>query len=255
MSIYQRFLTLWSSEFSRAIIFSSAPRKSSCWNAGSNFFSRFKEKKMLLFSFHFWRTVSLGWQVFLLLLPPPTLSIWRMSLVYVQLDKNSVVTPVSVSVIFPLCHWFVAIWLCSASVFFVLSLLASKWVAAYIDVCNQIWTFDEISWIYIKFREISYGFYCFPWHPFLSAHLGLSLRECPATWTLLTSHWNRALFFFPHSSFFVTVIPFAMKKYQNLPQSRSSKQYIINYSCHGIQCCCRISSSWIPDVSCNHRFP
>lgn len=152
---------------------------------------------MLLFSFHFWRTVSLGWQVFLLLLPHPTLSIWRMSLVYVQLDKNSVVTPVSVSVIFPLCHWFVAIWLCSTFIFFVLSLLASKWVAAYIDVCNQIWTFDEISWIYIKFREISYGFYYFPWHPFLSAHLGLSLHECPATWTLLTSHWNRALFFFP----------------------------------------------------------
>lgn len=116
---------------------------------------------MLLFSFHFWRTVSLGWQVFLLLLPPPTLSIWRMSLVYVQLDKNSVVTPVSVSVIFPLCHWFVAIWLCSTFIFFVLSLLASKWVAAYIDVCNQIWTFDEISWIDIKFREISYGFYYF----------------------------------------------------------------------------------------------
>lgn len=161
------------------------------------FFLGLKKKKMLLFSFHFWRTVSLGWQVFLLLLPPPTLSIWRMSLVYVQLDKNSVVTPVSVSVIFPLCHWFVAIWLCSTFIFFVLSLLASKWVAAYIDVCNQIWTFDEISWIDIKFREISYGFYYFPWHPFLSAHLGLSLHECSATWTLLTSHWNRALFFFP----------------------------------------------------------
>lgn len=70
MSIYLWFLTLWRSEFSLAIIFSSAPRKSSCWNAGSNFFLGLK-KKMLLFCFHFWRTVSLGWQVFLLLLFPP----------------------------------------------------------------------------------------------------------------------------------------------------------------------------------------
>lgn len=220
------------------------------------FFLGLKKKKMLLFSFHFWRTVSLGWQVFLLLLPPPTLSIWRMSLVYVQLDKNSVVTPVSVSVIFPLCHWFVAIWLCSTFVFFVLSLLASKWVAAYIDVCNQIWTFDEISWIYIKFREISYGFYYFPWHPFFIRPSGFIL-----TWMFCHLNFTQKslkpgfVFFFSPFFCFLTVIPFAMKKYQNLPQSRSSKQYIINYSCHGIQCCCRISSSWIPDVSCNHHFP
>lgn len=68
-AIYLWFLTLWRSEFSLAIIFSSAPRKS-CWNAGSNFSLGLK-KKMLLFGFHFWRTVSLGWQVFLLLLFPP----------------------------------------------------------------------------------------------------------------------------------------------------------------------------------------
>lgn len=49
MSIYQWFLTLWSSEFSRAIIFSSAPRKSSCWNAGSNVFLGLKKKNAFIF--------------------------------------------------------------------------------------------------------------------------------------------------------------------------------------------------------------
>lgn len=133
MSIYQWFLTLWSSEFSRAIIFSSAPRKSSCWNAGSNVFLGLKKKNAFIF-LSLLKDGLPGLTGFFVVAPPPTLSIWRMSLVYVQLDKNSVVTPVSVSVIFPLCHWFVAIWLCSTFIFFVLSLLASKWVAAYIDV-------------------------------------------------------------------------------------------------------------------------
>lgn len=125
-----------------------------CWQ---QCFSRFKEKKCFYFPFTFEGQSPWADRFFCCCFPRPP-SIWRMSLVYVQLDKNSVVTSVSVSVIFPLCHWFVAIWLCSTFIFFVLSLLASKWVAAYIDVFNQIWTFDEISWIYIKFREISYGF-------------------------------------------------------------------------------------------------
>lgn len=64
---------------------------------------------------------------------------------------------------------------------------------------------------------------------------------------------------FTHKSvklFFFSILPsfasdtFCNEKYQDLSQSRSIIQSIINYSCHGIQWCCKISSSLITE-----KFP
>lgn len=205
--------------------FSSAPRKSSCWNAGSNFFLGLK-KKILLFCFHFWRTVFLGWQVFLLLLFSPLSASERCLWSAYNWTRTQLSSRLSLSVTFP-----------------PLSLVCSNLVVFYFRfLCVAAARIQGSGCIYSCFQpnlDIGWDFMDFyqTWkvqrrlRTFSLTSACIHTSGCIAACVLCHSHsahksWKPCCVFSTLPSFASDT--FCDEKYQNLPQSRSSIQYIIN---------------------------